>query len=189
VLGALEAAALPPPTGPFAVGRVTVEWTDRSRPEPLDANHGYRTLAVDVWYPAQSSARAPLLIFSPGGGMGREAYAAQLSDLASHGFIVAALTHPYDNERRWPKIPSVEGEWNLNQLDWHTRDIRFVLDKLSEPNGGQPFAGHIDLRRIGALCHSLGGVAAAQACQTDARFTACLNEDGMAGWRPFNVNS
>jgi len=28
--------------------------------------------------------------------MVREVYAAQLSDLASHGFIVAAITHPYD---------------------------------------------------------------------------------------------
>src|ERR1051326_2318579 len=37
--------------------------------------------------------------------------------------------------------------------------------------------------------HSVIRSAAAQACQTDARFTACLNQDGMAGWRPFNVNS
>jgi len=71
--------------------------------------------------------------------MVREVYAAQLSDLASHGFIVAAITHPYDgivsayrdghvvkyDAKRWPKIPSVEGEWNLNQLDWHARDSRF----------------------------------------------------------------
>jgi predicted dienelactone hydrolase len=77
----------------------------------------------------------------------------------------------------------------LNQLDWHSRDIRFVLDRLSEQSDGLPLAGHIDLRHVGAFGHSFGGVAAAQACQTDPRFTACLNEDGMAAWRPFNVNS
>ena len=189
VLLLLASALLPAATGRYTTDRVTVEWVDRSRPEPLDANHGYRTLAVDVWYPIGTSSTSPVLIFSPGGGMKAGAYTAQLGDLASHGYIVAAITPPYDNERRWPKIPSVEGEWNLNQLDWHARDIRFVLDKLSEPNGGRPFAGHMDLRHVGAFGHSFGGVAAAQACQTDARFTACLNQDGMAGWRPFNVNS
>src|SRR5205823_341872 len=41
--------ALPAPTGPFAVGRVTVHWTDTSRFEPLAADHGYRELMVDIW--------------------------------------------------------------------------------------------------------------------------------------------
>ena len=254
VVGALDVGALPAVTGSYSVGRVTVEWTDQSRMEPLDADHGYRTLAVDIWYPAEASsgppalyldlaaferaigaagtrrqlapaydaikdgravtravvnapfaksiAAAPVLIFSPGGGMVREMYAAQLSDLASHGFIVAAITHPYDgivsvyrdahivkyDAKRWPQIPSIEGEWNLNQLDWHARDIRFVLDQLSQSNADLTFTGHVDMRHVGAFGHSFGGVAAAQACQTDARFSACLNEDGMAGWRPFNVN-
>jgi len=41
----------------------------------------------------------------------------------------------------------------------------------------------------GRVGHSFGGVASAQACQTDPRFSACLNEDGLGAWRPFNVNS
>jgi len=255
VAGTLDTGALPGVTGPYSVGRVTVEWTDRSRMEPLAADHGYRTLVVDIWYPAEATSgaqapyldvaaferaigaagmrrqlapaydviidgrvqthavvnapfarsigRAPVLIFSPGGGMVREVYAAQLADLASHGYIVAAITHPYDgvvavyhdghivkyDAKRWPQIPSIEGEWNLNQLDWHARDIGFVLDQLLQSNDGLPFARHIDVRHVGAFGHSFGGVASAQACQTDARFSACLNEDGMAAWRPFNVNS
>src|SRR5260370_42058984 len=48
--------ALPPPTGPFGVGRVTVHWTDTSRVEPLAADRAYRELMVDVWYPADSAA-------------------------------------------------------------------------------------------------------------------------------------
>jgi len=254
VAGVLDTSALPAVTGLYGVGRVTIEWTDRSRMEPLAADHGYRTLVVDIWYPAdatsgaqaayldvaaferaigaagtrrqlapaydvikeglvqthaavnapfaRSIARAPVLIFSPGGGMVREVYAAQLTDLASHGFIVAAITHPYDgivtvyhdghtvtyDAKRWPAMPSIEGEWNLNQLDWHSRDIRFVLDKLSEPNNRLPYAGHIDVRHVGAFGHSFGGVAAAQSCQSDPRITACLNEDGEAALRPFNTN-
>src|SRR5512138_2947742 len=49
------AAALPPPTGPFPVGRITVEWVDRSRIEPLSDDRGGRRLMVDIWYPAESS--------------------------------------------------------------------------------------------------------------------------------------
>ena len=250
-------AALPQPTGPYAVGRVTVEWTDLARMEPLSVGGGFRTLMIDVWYPAEKSegppapyldaaaferalgeaslrrqlgtaydvvkagrvvphavvnapfsraaARAPVLIFSPGGGMVREVYAAQLEDLASHGFVVAAITHPYDgivsvfpdghwityDPKRWPQIPSFEGEWNLNQLKWHARDIRFVLDELERVNrtsAALPFAGHFNLQRVGAFGHSFGGVAAAKTCQTDRRFTACLNQDGLAGRRPFDAD-
>jgi predicted dienelactone hydrolase len=249
-------AALPPPTGPFSVGRVTVEWVDRSRVEPLSDDRAGRRLMVDVWYPAEPSGgptapyldvaaferalgaaglrrqlqgaydvvktgrlqthavagaafsrsvtRTPVLIFSPGGGMVREWYAAQLEDLASHGFVIAAITHPYDgivtvypdgqwvtyDAKRWPQIPSFLGEWNLNQLEWHARDIRFVLDELERVNRTRssdlPFAGRLDVSHVGAFGHSFGGVAAAKACQTDRRFIACLNQDGLAAKQPFD---
>src|SRR5215813_572123 len=111
---------------------------------------------------ARSAQKSPLLIFSPGGGMPREIYAAQLEDLASHGYVVAAISHPYDaivtifpdgreiaySEQRWPKPPSLEGEANLNQLEWHANDLRFVLDELTRANrdssSSLPFAGHLD---------------------------------------------
>jgi hypothetical protein len=250
---------LPAPTGPLAVGRVTVEWVDRTRIEPLSPDHGYRAVIVDIWYPSEPSAapsapyldasaferaigaaglrrqlggaydaikegrvqthavagapfshsvaRAPVLVFSPGGGLVREVYAAQIEDLVSHGYVVAAISHPYDaivtaysdghtvayDAKRWPQIPSFEGEWNLNQLDWHARDLRFVVDELERADRtrtpGLPFAGHLDLARIGALGHSFGGVAAASACQSYWRIKACLNEDGLAGKRPFHLAS
>lgn len=246
-------AVLPPLTGPFLVGRVTVHWTDESRIEPLSPNHDPRELMVDVWYPAEpsnevpaeyfnaaayekalgadgfqnffrdaseslkqgvrthafiaapyarSAKQSPVLIFSPGGGMVREVYSAQLEDLASHGYVVAAISHPYDaivtlfpdgrqiaySDKRWPTTPSVEGETNLIQLKWHATDMRFVLDELTRENRARssslPFAGHLDLSHVGAFGHSFGGIAAAHACQLDRRFRACLNEDGVVSKRP-----
>jgi hypothetical protein len=156
---------------------------------------------------ARSIKRSPVLIFSPGGGMVREVYAAQLEDLASHGYVVAAISHTYDafvtvfpdgshinyDEKRWPAAPSWEGEANLNQLEWHTGDIRFVLDELSRSNeislSSLPFAGHLDLSRAGAFGHSFGGIAAAHACQEDQRIKACLNQDGEVGMRPFYLDA
>jgi predicted dienelactone hydrolase len=249
---------LPAPSGEFKVGRITVEWTDRSRLEPLSPNHEPRALMVDIWYPADaadgppesylnatafeaalgadgftkqfgtaadairrgavrthaapgahfaaSAKRCPVLIFSPGGGMVREVYAAQLEDLASHGYVVAAISHPYDaiatvfpdgrtilySGKRWPGIPSVEGEVNLNQLEWHARDIRFVLEQLSQAqqtgSPSVPFARYLDLTRVGAFGHSFGGEAAARACQIDPHLKACLDQDGLAGMRPFNLD-
>jgi predicted dienelactone hydrolase len=244
---------LPPPTGPFAVAKTTVHWTDESRVEPLSPNPEPRELMVDIWYPAEpsnappasyldapayeramgkdgfqgffreasvtltqgvkthafasapyarSAEQSPVLIFSPGGGMPREVYAAQLEDLASHGYVIAAISHPYDaivtlfpdgrqiaySDKRWPTTPSVEGEANLNQLEWHANDIRFVLDELTRANlassSALPFAGHLDLSQVGAFGHSFGGMAAAHACQLDRRFKACLNEDGVVAKRP-----
>ena len=160
-----------------------------------------------VQAPFASSLRlAPVLLFSPGGGMIRELYTSQMEDLASHGYIVAAMTHTYDgfltvfpdgtsiayDGRRWPKIPSVEGEANLNQLEWHTADILAVLDyfsRLSSASESQsPIAGHIDLTRVGAFGHSFGGIAAAHACQRDQRIKACLNQDGAMGMKPFYLD-
>lgn len=235
--------ALPAPSGPYPIGRITRLIEDPTRIEPLDPALGPRRILVDVWYPAaaQPSAtparyldvpaieaaigakalkqqlgnaiipatthaaagapfattlrRAPLLIFSPGGGMIRELYTAQLEDLASHGYIVAAITHSYDGfvslfpdgthaaytSKRWPKTPSVEGEANLNQVEWHAADIRRVIDDLTTAQTTLP----IDPTRIGAFGHSFGGIAAAHACQQDARIKACINEDGAVAFQPY----
>jgi len=163
---------------------------------------GVKTHAFAAAPYARSVKQSPVLIFSPGGGMVREVYAAQFEDLASHGYVVAAISHSYDaivtlfpdgrqiaySEQRWPKPPSLEGEANLNQLEWHANDIRFVLDELTRANlagaSPLPFVGHLDLTHVGAFGHSFGGIAAAHACQLDRRFNACLNEDGVVAKRP-----
>ena len=172
---------------------------------------GVRTHAI-VGAPFAGSAggkakRSPVLIFSPGGGMAREVYTAQMEDLASHGYIIAAISHPYDailtvlpggqsiqyHSKRWPTIPSLEGVVNLNQLEWHAEDIRFVLNQLmvahDTASSKLPFAPFIDTLRIGAFGHSFGGMAAAHACQLDSRLRACLDEDGVAAKQPFYLDS
>jgi len=168
---------------------------------------GIKTHAFAAAPYARSTQQSPVLIFSPGGGMVREVYAAQLEDLASHGYVVAAISHPYDaivtifpdgrqiaySDKRWPTTPSVEGAANLNQLEWHANDIRFVLDELTRENlahsSSLPFAGHLDLSHVGAFGHSFGGIAAAHACQLDRRFKACLNEDGVVAKRPLFLDN
>src|SRR5688500_2348876 len=47
-------------------------------------------------------------------------------------------------------------------------------------------AGHLDLRKVGALGHCSGGRAAAAACRDDRRFRACLNQDGLVMMQPYD---
>ena len=154
----------------------------------------------------RSLRSVPVIVFSPGGGMVKEQYSAQLKNLASWGYIVVAITHTYDgivsvfpdgrtvvhDGKRWPTIPSFEGENNLNQLAWHARDIQFVIDELARMNrerASWSFAQHLDLTRIGAFGHSFGGMAAAHACQLDRRIRACLNQDGAEARKPFRLDA
>jgi hypothetical protein len=176
-----------------------------------DAIIGGVTTHAVVGAPFAASAggrdqRCPVLIFSPGDGMAREVYTAQLEDLASHGYIVAAISHPYDamlmllpdgrsiryDSSRWPATPTLEGVVSFNQLQWHADDIRFVLSELihisESPQVHLPFDRFVDPERIGAFGHSFGGMAAALACQSDARIKACLDEDGEAAMQPFYLD-
>jgi predicted dienelactone hydrolase len=49
--------ALPAPSGPYAVGRTELDWTDPARSDPLAEQADLpRELAIWIWYPAQADA-------------------------------------------------------------------------------------------------------------------------------------
>jgi len=151
---------------------------------------------------SSAEGRYPALIFSPGNQMNVSLYAAQIEDLASHGYIVVGMGHPYESlgvlypdgriarysEERRPKqgAPNYQDEFERfyrQRVDWRAADATFVLNQLEKLDAGKTpgqFSGRLDLARVGALGHSMGGVAAAQTCQSDRRFKACLNLDGKA---------
>jgi len=59
-------------------------------------------------------------------------------------------------------------------------DISFVIDELTAMNAPTgPFAGRLDLDRVGVFGHSMGGGASAQACLQDDRCIAGINIDGL----------
>lgn len=62
-----QPVTLPVPTGRYGVGRVSYDWTDQHRIDPLAPRHGtYRELSVWLWYPAPRSSRRPAA-YAPGG--------------------------------------------------------------------------------------------------------------------------
>ncbi|MBV9987660.1 MAG: hypothetical protein JO301_08270 [Chitinophagaceae bacterium] len=148
---------------------------------------------------------SPVIFFSHGMGMITQVYTTQIEDLVSHGYTVVALTHPYDAwlaslqdsslilfEKKQREAAGTSEEQQITyenkRVEWWAADIRFALDQLAYLNRKEsdiPFAGHLDLSRVGAMGHSVGGRAAARACQLDARIRSCADQDGVVMMMPF----
>ena len=181
--------------------------------------------------PAAAPERFPVLLFSAGYIAIPSTYTALIEDLASHGYVVLHIVHPYEaaaaqlsgdrtvtmvNESGafLQGIQDVLGEWGV-EGDTMTRittttdeaeqvkllrgylgtlkathaalqrwvdDTKLVLDRVPSLDAGTPagrLRARLDLDRIGALGHSMGGVASAQFCVDDRRCKAGLNLDGI----------
>ena len=150
----------------------------------------------------------PVLIFSHGLGTGNaELYTSILEDLASHGYIVVAIDHTYDNlvtifpgnrvvkfeipEEDKGRIIGTPAECPIEEterlkgetehLNIWVHDIQFVFHELEKINKSDPqnlLTSKLDLSRIGIFGHSWGGAAAAQMCRVDSRCKAGINIDG-----------
>jgi predicted dienelactone hydrolase len=82
-------------------------------------------------------------------------------------------------------------------LERWVEDTRVAVDRIAEltrAGSGSPFAGRLDLARLGAFGHSMGGITSAAYCARDPRCKAALNLDGSPqygdlidrpGTRPF----
>ena len=143
----------------------------------------------------------PVLLFSPSWSGLRVQNTFQVEELASHGYVVVAMDHPYgtdvtvfpDGRVVRTKLGAGEDYSSQEAFDrfeqeaeeqvtTRAEDAHFVLDQLQDLNREDPearFTGRLDLGRVGIFGHSLGGSVAAQACWLDPRFKAALNMDGM----------
>ncbi|MFI5235552.1 MAG: alpha/beta hydrolase family protein [Gemmatimonadales bacterium] len=152
------------------------------------------------------SARFPVLLFSHGLEEEGALYSAELEDLASHGYVVAAIDHPYDagfavlSDGR--VVPYATAAWSAaeqggylpyvrGRVEVWAADTRFVLDRLTQYDAKPalaPFAGHLDLAHVGAFGHSMGGLVSGRVCQSDPRVRACLDQDSDISGSPFAVD-
>jgi pimeloyl-ACP methyl ester carboxylesterase len=132
----------------------------------------------------------PVVIFSHGNGTNRSAYTVFMEELASQGYIVFGLDHPYGAGM----VVFPDGHIVTQQAAYQDRmsfaervatwsaDQRFALDEIEKLAAhGSIFSGHLDINAVAVAGHSLGGISAAKTCALDKRFKAAINLDGGSG--------
>jgi hypothetical protein len=132
----------------------------------------------------------PLLIASPGIGSPRFTLTSLVQDLASHGYIVVCIDHPYCftllPDGRVQTMDQVRGfadddAANARITEERARDASFVLTSITDTQHAMlgRFARHIDHARVGIFGHSTGGAVALEASRRDPRFRAAIDLDGV----------
>ena len=169
---------------------------------PISFLNRIRSHAVAGASLARKEGGYPIVIFSPGFNVHPLFYTSMVEELASQGFVVASVCHPYSTGATvFPdgrvvranaegtrfeldkKDPQVSPRTMIEHRDaigeiW-LGDVRFVLDSLERLNEEDKLlAGQLDLAQVGIVGHSFGGSTAAAAVQRDPRFRAGINLDG-----------
>ncbi|AWZ06760.1 MULTISPECIES: alpha/beta hydrolase [unclassified Streptomyces] len=127
----------------------------------------------------------PLVLLGHGRKGGRSNCTALAEELASYGYLVAALDHTYDaavvefpgGRAVHSVLPEESDDWDRQErLEIAARvgDLRFVATTLTRRRHGP----RADPRRIGVAGHSMGGAAAAELLRVDERFAVGVNLDG-----------
>jgi predicted dienelactone hydrolase len=151
---------------------------------------GYDRIITHATLNAEISTQKlwPVVILSPGFGAPRAFYTGLAAELASRGYVVLALDHPYESAITQladgtiatridtsPRDVDARDAWMAEQLNVRTLDVHFALDQLVQ--GAGRLKDHVDLSRVIAAGHSFGG-ATAVAAGRDSRIAAVANIDG-----------
>ena len=178
---------------PYRDRRITSAWDARFA---MVKSHSLIGVAL-----SQSIAKYPVLLYMPSWDGIRTESTFLVEDLASHGYIVVGIDHPYSSaitvfpDGRIARRKFSGGEDYSSQSAFETfvrvadeqveiraRDATFVLDELQKLNAegsSDVLAGRLDLTRLGILGTSFGGTAAAETCRRDRRCKAGVDLGGM----------
>jgi dienelactone hydrolase len=185
------------PISSYRDRRITTQWDARFALVKSHSIFGAKLL--------RSQSSFPVLLYSPSWDGIRTESSFLVEELASHGYIVFGIDHPYSSRitafpdgrvahRKFlgeedysspARFQAFVGTAN-QQVEIRVRDVKFVLDTLetlavSDPDG--LFTGHLDLSRIGIFGASFGGTTAAEACWLDRRVKAGVDMGGMIAGR------
>ncbi|WP_240139671.1 alpha/beta hydrolase family protein [Streptomyces sp. MUM 178J] len=165
------------------------DMADAFPPETLGATAVHGRVAARPVHSARG--RYPLAVLSSGFGAPRSTLTGLAEDLASRGYVVAAVDHAYESVGtafpggRMLTCVACEkvrtGEDRDALVQGRGDDVSFVLDRLTGPRPAWRHAALIDPRRIGMAGHSIGGASAAAAMAGDRRVRAGVNMDGAFG--------
>lgn len=199
------------PTGDYSVGTISYTLTDEEREEFFTENKDNRKITIQYWYPMDKSqgeviakGKFPLVIFSHGAFGYRMSNYSTYQELASHGYIVGSIDHPYHafmTKQTDGKTVIANMEFINNAIavtnnaisaeetyklykEWmklRTEDMSFVLNyikKMGASDSADPVYLSMDLEHIGLFGHSMGGATSAQLGRMDSDIDAVVVIDG-----------
>ena len=127
--------------------------------KPGTGADGEGILAYPTHMTTNPDQKHAVVIWGPGGGTAPSAYEGMIRRLASHGFVVLALSSSPGN-----------GSKAIAAMDW--------LDDQNK-NPASPLFGKLDMNTVGCSGHSMGGLESERALIADDRvLTAFLNNSG-----------
>lgn len=181
--------------GRKAMYRRWKETTPRSSYQAVLATHSLQDAPA-------APGRFPVIIHNPAWHGFRHRATFMTQELASHGFIVAAVSHPYnsslvelsDGRTAHPDygldlgfsldhyIPLEERlQLAEAELAIQTEDCRCVLNELEklDRTAGHPLESHLLMDCVGAYGYSFGGAVCAELAREDDRVRCALELDGV----------
>lgn len=184
------------PTIPYMDAPTAATWVERHG-FPEGFQDRVRTFARDDVPLAETDDPWPLLVFSHGMSWPADMYQAFLDEMASLGYVVAAVDHTgWSDAIVFPDgtVAGFDAAWSPRNddgtLDRVARaapmrtwlaDLRFALDSIERlADMGEPFFGRVSTERVGAFGHSYGGGAATRLLVADPRVVAAANLEGSA---------
>ena len=144
-------------TGPYDVSVSNAILVDRSRTEEFENDGSFREVPVYFFYPQEASCKMPLIIFSHGAFGYYQSNASMFMELASNGYVVASIEHPYhsifthdsegktviadrdflndsmtigSSDRSEAEVFEVTSKW----MELRTADMNFAIDSLKDGN-------------------------------------------------------
>jgi dienelactone hydrolase len=165
--------------------------TEGKRLDPAVPREIFSTVATHAVRDAAPAGRAhslPLIVLSPGWTQPAATLSGLAEDLASHGYVVAAIQHTYETYAVTLPDGRIAG-CAACELDndrtffgrlYRSRaaDVSFVIDELTGRDSAWRGGRLIDTSRIGAAGHSAGGASALAAMVGDRRIDAAIDVDG-----------
>ncbi|MFW9933865.1 MAG: alpha/beta hydrolase family protein [Candidatus Thorarchaeota archaeon] len=149
---------------------------------PLIKTHSYRGVPLST-----QATNYPVVLFSHGYGGLIMQNTILMEEMASHGYIVFSINHPYESAVSiFPdgsvifELPPPSGHQINDSLAVWADDSQFLLDQLAISNNDNIpdiFWSGLDFDRIGAMGHSFGGTTAEELCLIDARVKTGISFD------------